>query len=69
VLGITEYASRRLFLIVESYYLCPAEPFAYHHDRKSRAVAAISGREDQPKREPTNVRSWALVTSTMAGLR
>jgi hypothetical protein len=37
--------------------------------RRSRAAPAVCEHEDQPKRQPTNVRWWPPVTSTMAGLR
>jgi hypothetical protein len=33
-----------------------------------KITTPLSGREDQPKRQPTNVRSWPPVTATMAGL-
>src|SRR3984893_2080716 len=46
-----------------------SEPFAYYHDHTSPGAAGVFGREDQLKRQPTNVRSWALVTSTTTCLR
>jgi hypothetical protein len=46
-----------------------SEPFAYHHDRGNLALATRSAREDQPKRQPTNVHSWTPVTLTTTCLR